>query len=227
MPRLPEPPHIDVELHEDHTARSSCDRGFLKLRRLELRNTYDDGSKSDPYRYDLVERTAIDAVVMALEADGEAGPTILLRSALRPPLAFRAALDPPVAEPKSGPVLWEAPAGLIEQHERGIEGVIACAARETMEETGLEVSVEAFSPLGPAIFLSPGVIAEKIHFVHARVDPSRRGVPTEDGSPVEARASIQFVELRAALALIDEGVVADAKTEIAIRRLAAKRNVRA
>ena len=65
----------------------------------------------------------------------------------------------------------------------------------------------------------PGVIGERIHFLVATVDPSVRGVPTEDGSPTEERAAILFVPLHEALAACEDGRVEDAKTEIALRRL--------
>ena len=67
--------------------------------------------------------------------------------------------------------------------------------------------------------LSPGVLAEKLHFFVAEVDPSTRGTPTEDGTPVEERAEVRFVTLDHALAACRDGRVADLKTETAIRRL--------
>jgi ADP-ribose pyrophosphatase len=88
-----------------------------------------------------------------------------------------------------------------------------------MEEVGIELAPSAFSLLGPAAFLSPGVMAEKIHYLVARIDPNERRAPTEDGSPVEERAEIRFVPLYDALAACRDGRIADVKTEIAIRRL--------
>jgi len=117
-------------------------------------------------------------------------------------------------------VQWEVPAGLVEPDERGEEGLRACAARETLEEVGLAVAPSAFEALGPPVALSPGVIGEKIYFLVADVDPSQRGTPTEDGSPVEADARVRFVPLDDALAATRSGVVADVKTEVALRRLA-------
>lgn len=191
------------------------------MRRFVLRNVYADGHRSAEYRYDLVEREAMDAVAIVLVARDAKGSLVCLRSALRPPLAFRPGYALPVPEAEPAAVLWEIPAGLVEPHERGLEGLRACAARESLEEVGLALAPDAFGPLGPAACLSPGVIGEKIHFLFAQVDPSARGVPTEDGSPVEARAEVRFVPIGEALAAVRDGRISDLKTEVAVRRIAA------
>ena len=102
------------------------------------------------------------------------------------------------------------------EHER-IRAQVEIALKA--EEVGLDVSPDAFGPLGPAVALSPGVLGERVHFLHALVDPTRAGVPGLDGSPVEERALIRFVPLSRALEAIREGRVADVKTEVAVRRL--------
>jgi ADP-ribose pyrophosphatase len=215
-------PAVTVEVVEDRTAGATCDQGFLRLRRLLLRNRWSDGTVSASYAYDVVERDALDAVAIVLVAPGSCAtePLVCLRSALRPPLAFRARYALPLPEPSDAtPVLWEVPAGLVEPGERGEAGLRACAARETSEEVGLDVDPSEFAPLGPAVCLSPGVLAEKLHYFVAEVDPARCGVPDEDGSPVEERAEIRFVPLSDALAACRDGRIADLKTETAIRRL--------
>ncbi len=219
---LPDLPRIDVDVLADHSGSLRGDEGFLRLRRVTLQNRRPDGALSRPYRYDLVERDAMDAVAIVLVAPGGPGeaPRVCLRSALRPPLAFRPGYALPLAEPSPHAVVWEVPAGLVEPEERGEAGLRACAARETLEETGLDVAESSFSALGPAVVLSPGVLAEKVHFLVAHVDPGAAGTPTEDGSPVEADAVVCFVPLAAALAAVRDGRVADVKTEVALRRLA-------
>jgi ADP-ribose pyrophosphatase len=212
---LGERPAVDVEVIEDRTATSRCDRGFLRLRRLTLKNRYPDGAESAPYAYDLVERDALDAVAIVLfTREGE----VCLRSALRPPLAFRSSYAIPIAE-RTGPVLWEVPAGLVEPDERGEDGLRRCCARETLEEVGLELGPEAFERLGPAACLSPGVLAEKLHYFAACVVPSLARTPTEDGSPVEERAEVRFIPIAEALRACRDGRIGDVKTETAIRRL--------
>ncbi len=213
-------PAIEVETIEDLSAGSRCDEGFLRVRRLVLRNRYPDGTTSASYRYDLVERESIDAVVLVLYAEADAGPLVCVRSSIRPPLRFREGYRLPF--PGGGvPVIWELPAGLVEAGEHGLDGLRACAARETLEETGLDVSPGSFEPLGPAVYLTPGVLAEQVHFLRARVDPGSRGEPTMDGSPVEENAVVRFVPLDEALAACADGRIADSKTELGLRRLAA------
>lgn len=208
-------PAVQVEVLDDRSASARCDQGFLRLRRLTLRNRYSDGEVSAAYAYDLVERDALDAVAMVLFTDDG---RVCLRSALRPPLAFRSTYAIPIPDP-SGPVMWEVPAGLVEPDERGEDGLKRCCVRETLEEVGLSLQPDAFERLGPAACLSPGVLAEKLHYFAACVDPSRARTPTEDGTPVEERAEVRFVPLALALEACRDGRIADLKTETAIRRL--------
>ena len=213
-----ETPDVSVEVVDDHTDGARCDEGFLRLRRLTLRNRWADGLVSEAYRYDMVERTALDAVVIVLWARDGDEILVTLRSSLRPPLAFRSRMPVPV-DPAPAPVLWEVPAGLVEADEHGDAGLRACAARETREEAGFTVAPSAFRPLGAPLFLSPGVLAEKLHFFETEVDLETREVPTEDGSPVEQNAVVRFVSLSAAMDACRDGRVADIKSEVALRRL--------
>jgi ADP-ribose pyrophosphatase len=214
-----------IEVLEDCTEGSRCDEGFLRMRRLVLRNCYPDGSISRSYRYDLVERNAIDAVAIVLEAQGQAGPKICLRTCLRPPLALRPGYDLPLEEPEGAVLLWEVPAGLVEREERGLDGLRACAARETVEEVGISLAPSAFEPFGPAVYLSPGVVPEKIHYLLAKVDVARCGNPIGDGSPTEERAEVRFVDVTSALLASRSGILRDVKTEVAVRRLAELRGI--
>src|SRR5436309_9742209 len=71
--------------------------GFLHLRRLRLRNLRPDGSRSEEWLCDFVERKkGVDAVVLVLHRDAPAGVEVLLRDGLRrrwctaaPPIASR------------------------------------------------------------------------------------------------------------------------------------------
>ena len=66
MPELPA-----ITIVEDRTAESRCDRGFLTLERLRLRNEYSDGSRSEVYDCDLVSRRGVDAAAENGESCGE------------------------------------------------------------------------------------------------------------------------------------------------------------
>jgi ADP-ribose pyrophosphatase len=126
----------------------------------------------------------------------------------------------PIPQPKNDATLFEIPAGLVEAGESGEEGLRACAARETMEEVGLTITPDAFFRLGPGVFLSPGLCAEKLYFLAAEADPDTAGAPTMDGSPVEEGAIVKWLMLEDALEACRSGALEDAKTEVAIRRLA-------
>jgi ADP-ribose pyrophosphatase len=215
MPAVSERPRVRIEVVADRSATSRVDQGFIRVRRLDLKNHYEDGSESDTYPYDCAERMAMDAVGIVLHTkDGR----VCLRSSIRPPLAFRVGYSLPLPG-TDDPTLFEIPAGLVESDEHGEEGLAGCAARETQEEVGLEVSASAFARLGVGVYLTPGLIAEKIHFFHAVVDPDAAGVPSLDGSPVEESARIEWVPLEEALDACRDGRIEDIKTELALRRL--------
>lgn len=199
---------------QDHPA-------FLRVRHIVLTATLPDGSVSEPFSYDTIERRAVDAVVVAAHfrhADGRR--FVYLRSALRPPVALRSREASPLPERPTLGGLWEVVAGLVEADERSAAGLVSCAARELYEELGARVSEVEIRPLGPATFPSPGIIGERHYYFHVEVLPASLVAPTEDGSVLERQASIITVPLDEALALLRAGEIEDAKTEIALRRLA-------
>lgn len=217
---LPLLPRIKLSIDRDrseHAPRTA----YLTIRRLELRAQFPDGSMSEPFFYDVVERKALDAVIIAPHFRDESGTRkVLLRSALRPPVAFRPREAWPVPERESLGGLWEFPAGLVEPNERSEEGLRRCAVRELYEETGAEVPFDAMLPLGPSTFPCPGVIGERHFYFHVEIDAGALVPPVEDGSVLERQAALVTVSLEDALALVRAGEIEDAKTEIALRRLA-------
>lgn len=221
--RLSPPQQISIRVVKETPTKES---GFLRLRRLTLQSEYANGELSREFQYDLVERDAIDAVAILLERTINGVPCICVRSSLRPPLAFRPSYALPIREEVAAPVQWEVPAGLVEKDEMGEEGLRSCAARETEEEVGYQLPSSQFALLGPALALSPGVIGEKIFFLHALVNDNAKIVPVGDGSVVEDNAESVFVSLVEALAAVRDGRISDVKTEIAVRRLAELRGVR-
>jgi 8-oxo-dGTP pyrophosphatase MutT (NUDIX family) len=94
--------------------------------------------------------------------------------------------------------------------------------RETLEETGYTLAPDAFEPLGAPIFLSPGVLAERLYYFTAQVAESGRGIPTEDGTPVESGQTVRFFTIDEAIAACDAGALGDVKSEVGLRRLAAR-----
>lgn len=182
---------------------------------------FPDGTVSEPFVYDAVERSRLDAVVVAAhfrDAGGERH--VFLRSCLRPPLLLRSMEMRPIPEKETLGGLWELPAGLVEEDERSPEGLQRCAARELLEEVGVEVAPAALLPLGPSSFPAPGFIGERHFFFHVEVKGPTRATPTEDGSALERHALVASIPLREALALTRTGEIEDEKTELALRRLA-------
>jgi len=207
---LPPLPRIELRVAHDRTDDSRATGGFLNVRRVDLVAKTPDGRESAAFPYDIATRASLDAVVMAAHHVLAGKVHVFLRSANRPPLALR-----PIP-PSHDAGLWELPAGLIDAGE----GPREAAARELAEELGFEVAPEDLQELGPATFPAPGFIAEMHHFFHVAVDPRRRRTPSEDGSVLEKDALVVDVSLEEALEHCRSGLVPDAKTELALRRLA-------
>lgn len=208
---LPPPPAIRLEIIEDISPEQPP--GFLRLVRRRLVAHYPDGSQSAPFDYDEVDRRAMDAVVIAahyLNADGER--QVFLRSAVRPPVAFRAGERSP--RPGGG-ALWELPAGLIEPDE----APSASACRELEEELGFRVPEASLSELLGSTFPAPGVLSERHFYFEVEVDPATRAAPSLDGSALERFGRVHAIGLARALELCESGAIDDAKTELALRRL--------
>jgi ADP-ribose pyrophosphatase len=213
-------PHIELELLEDLTP--PAERGFLRLLRRRYRAHYPDGSVSAPFIYDLVDRAALDAVVLVAHyLDGNGVRRIFLRTCVRPPVGTR---DPnhsphPERDPSNG-MLWELPAGLVEPSEQSPDGLVHAAQRELAEELGFSVPTSAFSELGASVFPVPAMIGERLYFFEVTVDPATRGEPHLDGSALEPFGAVVALTLADALDLCRRGTLMDGKTELALRRLA-------
>jgi ADP-ribose pyrophosphatase len=211
-------PEIELELVEDLSPPDPG--GFLRLVRRRYRARFPDGSVSEPFVYDAVDRRAIDAVVIAAHYVVRGDRWVYLRSAVRPPLLLRDASRSPVPELDRGAGLWELPAGLVEQSEQTALGVRACASRELAEELGFDQPPDLLRELGPSTYPAPGIIGERHFFFEVEVDPKSRTDPGHDGSPLEHGGLVRGVRIDEALALCASGKIEDAKTELALRRLA-------
>lgn len=218
-PGLPPLPNVRLEVLEDLSPKGAS--GFLRLRRRRYRAHYPDGSASEPFEYDEVDRRAIDAAVMLAHYEDARGvPYVYLRSCLRPPLAMRDRARSPLLDEAFHGGLWELPAGLVEPGEQTPEGVVATAQRELLEELGFEVRPEQLLPLGPSLFPAPAIVAERHFFFHVAVDPNQRRAPELDGSPLERFGEVIDVPLADALAWCASGDIEDSKTELGLRRFA-------
>ncbi len=221
MPRV-----TAIEVVEDYTPRARCDEGFLRLKRLRARNRRADGSTSPVYPIDVIDRPTLDAVAVCLWARTEHGVEILTRRGLRPAAFFRRGRRAVLPEPEYL-LVEELVAGVLEPGEHGLGALQARGAAEALEEAGLAIAPERLLPLGGPFFPLPGIVSEKIHLLEAEVArPPVSGpydAPHEgDGSPLEEGAILEWRTLEDALRACEAGEIEDAKTELALRRLAVR-----
>jgi ADP-ribose pyrophosphatase len=215
-----------IEIVEDYTERARCDEGFLRLKRLRARNRRADGSTSAVYPIDVIDRPTLDAVGVCLFARTPRGVEILTRRGLRPAAYFRRG-KPAVLPEGEYLLVEEIVAGVLEPGERGLDALRRRGADEVHEEAGIAVAPESLEPLGGPFFPLPGIVSEKIHLLACEVArPPGEGdydAPHEgDGSPLEEGAVLRWRELGAAIRACEAGEIEDAKTELALRRLAAR-----
>ncbi len=211
---------VDIEVVADRTADLGPDEGFLRFRRLTLRNRYDDGSFSEPYPCDLVSRVQIDAVaVVPYERRDDGTVRVALRTGVRPPLHFRPAKKIPHAELTEDVMLIELVAGLLEPDDAGPGGVERRAALECLEEAGYDVPPAAMKPLGAPLFATPGISDERVHYRSIATDLDERGAPIGDGSVMEEAGEVLLVDLHEAIRMCRDGRIRDMKTEVGLVRL--------
>lgn len=217
----------DITVVEDRTEQSRCDVGFLKLRRLVVRNEYVDGTTSEPYPCDLVSRQGVDAVVAVLYDVVDDGPRrrvrVLLREGIRAPIFLRRHKTFVQPDPREYTSILEVVAGMIEPDDGpGPDGLAVRAQAEASEEAGLDVPLAAFSPLGGETFASPGTGDEKLYYTAARapVHEAREENAQGDGSVMEEGASLRLMDLAAAITACRDGTIPDMKTELGLLRLA-------
>lgn len=202
---LPRAPEVELEVVDE---RRVGEGGFLSVRRVEL-VAVSGGKRSQPFRYDMLDRRALDAAVMVAHHVEAGRVHVWLRSGIRPPIALRS------HEPTGRGVLWEVAAGLIEPGETPARA----AARELAEELGFTVAEAELDRLGGFSLPCPAAMGEVHHYFHVRVDPAAREEPQGDGSPLESDAAVICVPLEEALDACRRGDITDAKTELALRRL--------
>ena len=195
--------------------------GFLAIRRLKLRNRRADGSLSAQYTNDAVVRPyGQDAVVVAIFARVAAEIRVLVRSGLRPTIAFgRDANAAPLPEPLPSLFVTELVAGILEVSDRGPGGLARRAAAETLEEAGFIVDPSKVIVLGAGAFGAPGAMFEKEYFAAIEVDPATQLELSGDGSPMEEGASTRWLPLDEAIDACVRGDICDLKTEVGLRRL--------
>jgi len=211
-----------IEIVEDRTPGSRCDQGFLKVSRLQLRNRYRDGSRSDVYPCDVVSRPGSDAIVAVLyERRAEGRIDVLLREGPRAPIYLRRFKEFEHPDGEVYRTLLEVVAGIVEAGDgAGSAGMQLRAAIEAREEAGARCKAEDFVVVGGGTFASPGTSDEKVYYCAGEVVAAERTAPEGDGSVMEECARIVTRELRSAIEACRTGEIPDMKTEVALLRLA-------
>ena len=196
---------VNIKAHKEES------KGFLKSKGKVVTFEYENGETKD-MEVDYLHRNNYDAVcVLAYYKDGD-DYRVYLRSCFRPPLACRDYNDSVRPERDNVEMQWELPAGLI---ERG-ETVEQSGARELEEEVGIAVDPKSMRMLRHRVFTSTGISGERIFFVYVEVDPTTKGTPIEDGSPMEKYGTTiapTMFELNQAIA---NGHIIDGKTVMGI-----------
>ncbi len=212
-------PVEDVEILESTVMGEG---GFARLRRCMVRNLREDGSRSDPYLLDILERpVGADAVVVLAHDRLDDGTVrVLLRRGLRPVPRLGRSGEPTREGEVPDLMQLEAVAGILEADDRGEEGLHARAAEELLEEAGLRVPPTDVVSLGPPVFNSLGIMAERIYFCAVPAPLEELEDPEGDGTPLEEGSAPELYTMEQALALCERGEIQDAKTELALRRLA-------
>lgn len=211
-------PVTDLEVVEDFTSTGRCDEGFLHVRRLRVRNVRGDGTHSPMYRVDVIDRPRLDAVAVLVWRRGEQGLEFLTRQNLRPAAYFRKDKVPNVPDGRTHLFCEEIVAGLLEEGDAGEAGLRHRAAAEVREEAGFVVEPSKVQLLGAPFFVAPGIISEKIFLAAVEVTGLAPVTAAGDGSPLEEGGVIGWrttVSLQKAIA---DGVIQDAKTELALTR---------
>lgn len=196
--------------------------GFAQLRRLKIQNVRQDGSLSPIYTLDLLERPRrIDAVsILAYQPQVNSGEVqLLLRQGIRPVARLGRAGQPTRDGVEPALEHIEVVSGLLEEEDAGELGIKHRAAAELFEEVGLRVDPEQVEPLGPPVYLSIGIMAERIYFCCVATQLSNITTADGDGSFMEEGGSSIICTLSEALERCRRGQIQDAKTEVAIRRL--------
>jgi ADP-ribose pyrophosphatase len=219
------PPEVKLEVIRQETVPQD---GFLKILRSTVRAHYPDGKISEPFTVDSVIRSKQDAVVIVghfwgtKEQGLQPRRYVFLRSSFRPSIMLRDYTPSKLLEESQVGNLFELPAGLVELEETGPEGLRRAAAREFEEEVGYSLSPQQFKLLGQRTFSSVGMSANRIFFFEVEVQLAERGEPTLDGSPMEEGGEIIYLPVVDALKYVEEGYLPDLKTELGLKRLAAK-----
>jgi ADP-ribose diphosphatase len=120
----------------------------------------------------------------------------------------------------AGRALLEIPAGTLDRHEDGsVEEHLGAAKRELEEETGYRA--ERWKPLA-SFWTAPGFTSENIHlFLAEDLSPAHEG---RLGPDEDEHLELERMPFAHALALVDRGEIADAKSLVGLLLVARLRD---
>ncbi|HMC82649.1 MAG TPA: hypothetical protein VKL61_05390 [Candidatus Polarisedimenticolia bacterium] len=194
-------------------------RSFLALKRLRVRNEYEDGRLSRPYAFEMVERRGIDSVALIPFRHGRERIWILIKAGFRPALFQRGLRRAPGEGIRPRPLTFEAVAGSLEPDEWTDSQIDRRALFELEEETGFRAKPADLISLGAGFFPSHGQCTEKIHLRGVRLDRRRHHAPRGDGSVNESETWTLWVEAVDLIGRCRKGEIEDPKVEIGVQRL--------
>jgi len=227
--RRPEEPEAwpiaaGAEILQDVSRITSPVEGYLRRYRHRVKTVFTDGSRSEAYVVDYVDRAPDkrDAAGFVLFARGPRDPVGATRILLRRQMRYA------VYVAAQRPLTTEVFAGLIE----GGETPEACVERETWEEAGVRIDRGEAIRLGRPFFPVPGLFTERIFPLAVQITPGALedallDPPPGDGSPFEDGSVLLSLTLDEAFELMeapeptrpDELTLDDAKTELILARL--------
>jgi 8-oxo-dGTP pyrophosphatase MutT (NUDIX family) len=206
LPRLPK--HV-ISVSEIKDQGS----GFLKVKSGKCNMIYESGAYKDMI-VDFVHRKSYDAVGIVAFSVREGKCYVHLVSCIRPAL-YKEKFKGTGREIEGNPILqWEIPAGLVEEDEKGREGILTSSVRELEEEIGYKTQINNHSFLGFEYFSSVGIMGERIYLTKVNVTNSELVKPQGDGSPLEMGSKAIAVEINALKESINLGKISDSKTII-------------
>lgn len=199
--------------------RLSDPKAFFTLEGYRLVNDYGGRRQSPEYSCESVHRRGTDGVAIAVWRRNRGRAEVLLKECIRPPVLFRAARVG--AKRPNPPLLLEVIAGSREPRDRTAADLRQRAAEEIFEEAGIRVPVARIRRSGPPAFTSPGGLSEEVHIYTCEVTGlPQLGAQLDNAHPLELHSPLHWLSIETALRWTRTGRIRDAKTEIAIRRLA-------
>ena len=194
-------------------------KGFLTLSRFLLRNEYEDGSISRPYRFEMVERRGVDSVAVIPFLRDARRIWVVVKAGFRPALYLRGIRESPAGQTSSNRLTVEAVAGSLEPGDSSSADVDRRAVLELYEETGYRVGMKRLITLGAGFFPSHGQCTEKIHLRAVDLKGRRPARAPGDGSVNEAETQTLLLEAQDLLSRCRRGEIQDPKLEIGAQRL--------